>query len=221
MTSADDTLPRRAVAEASTEAPAAPRESAPADIGTEIATIEVVPDTGLDPATGEPRRPWSAWLAVGALHAGTAAAGAGLLWAWWRSVHEFPQAALLHRLVLGEAAAGTGQGEDVLARVLLVVALFVIALAIGAAATIAGYYGWRGYGWARWAGLIAAALSAAAVLLNEVAWVGIPLIVVGAAALWLPPTRRFFARWHAHRHPEPPYPAIAEHVFYGPLPRYV
>ena len=89
-----------------------------------------------------------------------------------------------------------------------------------AAALIAGYYGWHGYRWTRWAGLIAVPVAAAALLLHPVAWAGVPLVALGAAALWLPPTRRFFRRWHAVRHPEPHYPALGDEVAYGPLPRY-
>ena len=48
----------------------------------------------------------------------------------------------------------------------------------------------------------------------------LPLVVLGAGALWLPGARSFQARWHGVRHREPSYPAIADEVAYGPLPRY-
>ena len=34
-------------------------------------------------------------------------------------------------------------------------ALFAVTLAVGAGAIIVGYYGWKGYGWARVAGFVA------------------------------------------------------------------
>ena len=94
-------------------------------------------------------------------------------------------------------------------------------LLIGAGGIIAGYYGWRGYGWARFAGLIAVGVSLLAFLGNL--WMALSIIplALAAAALWLPASRRFFDAWHAHRHPAPAPPREEHAIHYGPLPRYL
>lgn len=191
----------------------------PAVTGHEIATVAAASDGSLNPRTGEPRRPWSAWVATVLLYLGVAAVVAGLLWTWWLSVDRWDEASWLHPWI-SDAAGERSRGEIAWIRAGLAVGEFAVTLLIGAASLIAGYYGWRGYRWTRWAGCVAAVLGFAALLLNPVAWAGIPPVVLGAVALWLPPTGRFFRRWDAVRHPEPTYPEIADRVAYGPLPRY-
>ncbi|MDO5534742.1 MAG: hypothetical protein Q4F65_08835 [Propionibacteriaceae bacterium] len=187
---------------------AAPDAGPPAGIGTATASV----DTSIDARTGEPRRPWLVTLASGLLLGGIVPVVAGLLWAFWRSIREFEDAAWLNGVVATEPGS--------LLRVLMVVALFTVTLLIGAASIIAGHYAWRGFGWTRWAGVIAAATSLLALLINWVAWIGIPLVAIGAALLWTPPARRFFEQWHLRRHPVPPVVEPATHVHYGPLERY-
>lgn len=182
--------------------------SAPRTIGTARAQV----DPTVDARTGEPRRPGAVAAAAAAFLVGLACVVAGLLWAFWRSVREFTDAAWLNGVVATEPGS--------LLRVLMVTALFAATLTIGAATIIAAHYAWRGFGWTRWAGVVASGTSAGALLLNPVAWAGIPLIALGAALLWLPSSRAFFDRWHARRHPvatawEPP-----ADVHYGPLERY-
>ena len=180
----------------------------PRTIGTATASV----DTTLHPHTGEPRCPAVVTIASASFFVGLAFVVAGLLWAFWRSVREFEQAAWLNGVVPTEPGS--------LLRVLMVTALFIATLLIGAGAIIAGHYAWRGFGWARWAGVIAAATALLALLVNWVAWIGIPLIALGAALLWTPPARAFFDRWHLRRHPSPPVIEAPESVQYGPLPRY-
>lgn len=187
-------------------APAAPEE-APA-----IGTVVVTRDVTIDPRTGEPRRPWSLWAATALLYAGVAVVLGGLLWAFWQSIDTFEQAAWLHRVTPTEPGS--------LLRVAMVTGEFAIALVIAAAAIVAAYYGWWGHRWTRWAGLVAVALSCAALVINPLAAWGIAPIVLGAACLWLPPSRAYFARWHVRRHPAPAVATIVDDVFYGPLPRY-
>lgn len=180
----------------------------PRPIGTAAPTV----DAGLDPRTGEPRRPVLVQVASALFLTGVGLVVAGLLWAFWRSVHEFAEAAWLNGVV------GTEPGS--LARVLLVVALFVATLLVGAAAIIAGHYAWRGFRWSRWAGVVAAVASLLSLLLNWVAWLGIAPIVAGAALLWTPPVRAWFDRWWLRRHPAAPVVEAPTNVYYGPLPRY-
>ncbi len=182
--------------------------TAPRAIGTAPRTV----DPTVDARTGEPRRPALVWVATGAFFTGIACMVAGLLWAFWRSVREFPEAAWLNGVVTTEPGA--------LLRILMVTGLFVATLLVGASAIIAGHYAWRGYRWTRWAGLVAAGVSLLALLVNWVAWIAIPLIVVGAALLWTPPVRVWFDRWHLRRHPAVAVVEPARDVFYGPLPRF-
>lgn len=165
----------------------------------------------------EPKRPWSIWAAWACFHASAAAVVAGLLWGFWLSVREFDRAALLHRL-LGDIKVPADQVP--LVKVGIVTGLFAIAMIICTAQVIAGRYGFEGYRWTRWAGIIAAVVAGAAILMNEIAWAAVPLAVLGAIALWLPPSNRFFAAWHALRHPEPAYPTIVDNVVYGEIPRF-
>lgn len=177
-------------------------------IGTAKATV----DPTVDARTGEPRRPVVVWAASGLFFGGTALVVAGLLWAFWRSVREFEDAAWLNGVVPTEPGA--------LLRVLMVTALFAVTLLVGASAIIAGHYAWRGFSWTRWAGLVAAGVSLLALVINWVAWLGIVPIVAGAGLLWTPPARRWFAQWHLRRHPAPVVVEPATDVFYGPLPRF-
>lgn len=184
-----------------------------------IATVAAAPDPTIDPRTGEPRRPWSVRAAAVLLYLGVATLVAGLLWTWWLSVTAWTDAAPLHRWV-ADAVGELTRGQVAWLRAGLAAGEFALTVLVGAAALVAGYYGWRGHRWTRWAGLLAAGLAAASLLLHPVAWACVPLVALGAVGLWLPPTRRYFERWHALRHPEPHYPTIAGSVAYGPLPRY-
>lgn len=194
-------------------------QAAPDAPASGIATLAAASDPTIDHLTGEPRRPWTAWAAVVLLDLGVAVVVAGLLWTWWLSVREWPDAAWTHARAADQFAR-LSRGQVAWARAGLAVGEFAAAVVVGAAAVVAGYYGWRGHAWTRWAGIVATVLSGAALLLHPVAWGGIPFVVLGAGALWLPPTRRFFARWQAVRHPEPHYPDLVDAVPYGPLPRY-
>lgn len=180
--------------------------------GPAIATLRAEADDGIDPRTGEPRRPVAVGAASVLLHLGIGVVAAGLMWAFWLSIDTFEQAAWLNQVVPTEPGA--------LLRVLMVTALFTITMLIAVASVIAGHYAWHGYGWAQRAGVVAAGVSLLALMINPLAAWGILPIVAGAGLLWLPSARPFFDRWHARRHPVPPPVAEASEVFYGPLPRY-
>ena len=190
-----------------------------AQASEEIATLDaaslsdgrLVPE---DPRTGEPRRPVAIILSTVACWLAVAVAGGSLLWIYWNAVpiEGFAQASWL----MGQFVTEPGSLE----RVLLAVAVTVIGIVIGVANAIVGYYAWVGYRWTRIAGLISAGLSFGALTLNQPAWVAIPLAVFGAALLWLPPARRFFATWQLRRHPDPVFAPPTTNVYYGPLPRY-
>ncbi|WP_300083339.1 hypothetical protein [Propioniciclava sp.] len=179
-----------------------------------IGTVVAQRDATINPRTGEPARPWSIWAATALLYTGTALVFAGLGVAFWVGIDiaSFNSATWLHSVVPAEPGS--------LVRVALVTGEFVIAMLVGAGALIAGYYGWWGYRWSRWAGLVAVAVALGALVLNPLAYGGIAAIAVGAGLLWLPGSQAFLTRWHVRRNPAPPEPTIVDDVYYGPLPRY-
>ena len=185
---------------------------------TDIATLEAPPSAVVgvpdDPRTGEPRRPMVLRLATVLCWLAVAVTGVSLLWIYWDAVP--PERFATASWLMGQFPSAPGSLE----RVLLAVAVTVIGLLIGTANAIVGYYAWTGYRWTRIAGLISAALSFGALVLNPFAWAAIPLAVVGAGLLWLPISGRFFTAWHARRHPQQVFSPPVTDVYYGPLPRY-
>lgn len=165
----------------------------------------------VNPKTGEPRRVWALRLASLSFLLATAAVTASILMTYWNSVENFAAASALMSWF---------PQPSILTQVLLALAVTAIALVIAASSSITAYYAWFGYGWTRVAGLVSAALSLLALLLNPVGWAAIGFAFIGAALLWLPPVNRFFSSWQAQRHPQQGFGPPAVGVFYGPLPRY-
>ncbi len=182
--------------------------------------------------TGEPRRVWTIWVASAASYLAVAVLIVATLMIYWR-------AAVIGSLTFDEAtdewtyqfdASQFTQASWLMAqfetepgslgRVLLAVAVTVIALVVGAACAITGYYAYDGRRWTRWSGLIALVLSAMALMLNPLALASIGLAALAAGALWLPPSTRYFAAWLAARRHEPVFSEPPEDIRYGPLPRY-
>lgn len=177
-------------------------------IGTATAAI----DPFVDPRTGEPRRPLVVHAASALFFVAASLVLAGLLHAFWMSIDGFVDAAWLHGVTPTEPG-------DML-RVGMVSGEFAIALLIGSATTITGYYSWWGYRWTCWSGPIAAALACGSLVINPLAAWSIAAVAIGSGLLWLPAARAFAERWQVRRHPAPATPAIVDDVFYGPLPRY-
>lgn len=205
------TLPERAL----------PREpSPPAEAtGAEVAATspsEVVPSPPAtypnDPRTGEPKRPWVIWASAASFFLATGVIGVAIAWVYWDAVNRFAEASWL----MGQWPTEPGSGW----RVLLAIAVTLVAITVGGVASVVGYYGWAGYQWTRVGGLVAVALACLSLLLNQVAWAAIPLCVLGAGLLWLPAAGRFFAAWHARRHPAPTFAPPIGSVAYGPVPRF-
>lgn len=186
--------------------------------GGAIATLTAppVPVIGVpdDPRTGEPRVPRTVLAATGLALLAVANVTVGLLWVYWDAVpkENFANASWL----MGQFVTEPGST----ARVLLAVAVTAIALLIAVPLALTGYYAWAGYRWSRISGIVGAVLSVGALTLNVYAWSTVPLAVVAAGLLWLPPASRFFLAWRARRHPQQVFAPPTVDVFYGPLPRY-
>ncbi|MDR1833491.1 MAG: hypothetical protein LBQ92_02385 [Propionibacteriaceae bacterium] len=159
----------------------------------------------------EPRRPFTALFALGCFFAADAALFAALIWGYWLTAAAFPQ---------GTTLFSWFPQADMLSQVLLVCALTVGAVIIGAFLGIAGWYGYLGYKWTRIWGIFAFLLACAAPLIGWLGWAVAGLAFAGLFALWLPATGRFFRACHARRHPAPTFEAMPENVAYGPLPKY-
>ena len=183
--------------------------------GEEIASIapdELAPVAPVNPRTGHPQRPVSVRIGAVACLLAVVVTTASLLWTYWNAIGDFAGAAWL----FGQF----GRPPELLAQVLLAIGLTLVAVLVGTANAITGYYAWSGYDWTRIAGIISGVLSFAVLLINPVGWAAIPLAVGGAALLWLPSSRAFFSAWTARRHPGVQFAPPVEEVFYGPLPRY-
>lgn len=196
-------------------APAGPAEDTDALPAIATWTAPAPTASGVVPLsarTGEPTRVWTIWVAAAAGFLATAAVAVSVVTVYLTAIVNFPRASTLMALVPTQIAS--------LERVLLAVAVTVIAIVIGAACSITAYYAYDGRRWTRWAALIAVALSASALLLNVIAVLAIGLAAVMAVALWLPPSTRYFAAWQAARHHDPVFSEPFDDVYYGPLPRY-
>ncbi|MGB2765523.1 MAG: hypothetical protein WBC14_00375 [Propionicimonas sp.] len=166
----------------------------------------------LSPRTGEPTRVWPIWIASVASYLAVAVIGVATLWIYYDAISRFAEASWL----MGQWPTEPGSGL----RVGLAVAVTAVTLLISSACAITGYYAYAGYRWTRWSSLVAVAISLLSLLLTPLAWTCIALAVVAAGALWLPPARRYFATWQAHRNPPETFAPGFAAVQYGPLPRY-
>lgn len=189
-----------------------PATQEPPPIATVDAPPPLVVGVPIDPRTGEPRRPVVIVLATVLCWLAVAITAASVLWVYWDAVSRFAEASWL----MGQFVTEKGSLE----RVLLAVAVTVVAIVIGTANAIVGYYALIGYRWTRIAGVISAVLTFGALVLNQLAWYAIPAGVIGAALLWLPPAGKFFVAWTARRHPQQVFAPPTVDVVYGPLPRY-
>lgn len=161
---------------------------------------------------GAPRRPWTAWAALVLFFGAVGGDVAALLTSMWLAVRQFESSSVLAALVHIEL------GDPL--RVPLVAAVWAASVAIGVAASIAGYYGWQGYLWPRWAGIVAVVVGGLSLICFYLAPLLLVPLALGAIALWLPATRRYARAMDAVRHPAVVYPIVQESVLYGPLPRY-
>lgn len=182
----------------------------------EIATLELPPALVIgvpdDPRTGEPSRPVVVMIAAVLCWLAVAVTGASVLWVYWDAVSRFAQASWL--MAQFETAPGSLQ------RVLLAIAVTLVALVVGTANAIVGHYAWTGYRWTRIAGLFSGAATISVLLLNQLALAAIPLALAGSGLLWLPAVGRFFTAWQAHRHPPEIFANPLTQVRYGPVRRF-
>lgn len=174
-------------------------------------TPEVTPDAPMNPRTGEPRRPWSIRMATGASMLAVVGSAAGLLGVYWNATIDFSRASWL---------SAQFHSPSVLTELLVIAAITAIGLLVAVSNAITGYYAWCGYRWTRIAGLISAGLSLLMLMLIRLGWPTIPLTIIAAALLWLPPSAGYYRTWARHRQPERQFAEPTTEVFYGPLPRY-
>ncbi len=201
--------------------------AAPGGIQT-LAAQPLTPPTlaPLSERSGQPVRPWTIWTSAALIFGGAITVTVGLVMAmwtmaspWqrvgvddWTKVDRFNEATWLTSWFPSEPASPW--------RVFLAIICCVIAVLVASAASMVGYYAFAGYRWTRIGALVALGVSLLSLLLSPIAAISIGFVALGAAPLWLPATKRFFARWQAIRHPEIAYSEPVQNVIYGPLPRY-
>ncbi|MCT1458319.1 hypothetical protein M3G03_01965 [Aestuariimicrobium sp. p3-SID1156] len=195
-----------------------PAETGPAGTKT-IQTFPPLPEPAeamrVSPATGQPRRDPVMLVGAGFLYASTVATAVGFGFFWWEAINiiRFHESARL----LSWTTPRPGSWQSVV----WVCVIALVALAVAAGPSIAAFQAWNGWRWSRPVALIAAGLSLLAFLLHPIALVAIPLAMVGAGVLWLPPVKRYFDHWAAFRAEDIRHPQYFDRVRYGPLDRYV
>ncbi|MGJ6980326.1 hypothetical protein ACSDQ9_07315 [Aestuariimicrobium soli] len=196
--------------------PSTPHQPAgPKQIETLPPLDELQPAIPVSEATGQPRRAPMMLVAIGFLYASSVASAAALVKVWWDMIHlhSFPTSIRMVEWAKPDSWSLTA--------VLLAVAAAGAGAVMVAAPAIAAFNAWNGHKWSRIAALVAVALSCLAILLNDWAYVAIPLAAVGAGWLWLPAVTRYFALWQAFRATPDVYPRDLRNVHYGPEPRYL
>ena len=208
--------------------PTAALDTTPAPATPDLRPAPVPPKSApaaLNRRTGEPRRPWTIWLASSLLLASSLAAVVGLAWAMWDLASPFvlrgEEYVKEDRFAVATWLSGRWVTEPgSAARVALAVAVTLIGFLVAAASATVAFYAFRGYRWTRIGGLVALGVSLGTLTLNLPSWVAIGLAAAGAAPLWLPPTKGYFDRWAAQRNPAVSFAEPLTDVFYGPLPRF-
>jgi hypothetical protein len=182
-----------------------------------IATLPPPDDTPsdrspLNPRTGEPRRPLLIWVASGLGLVATAIVAVAIALVMWNSIEAFADASWIN------ARMETTPGSWV--RVAFSILNTILAAGVGGASAFVAYHVFAGADWTRWGGIAATALSLLSLMLTPLAAVSIAPTAAAAGLVWLPPCRRFFNAWTAHREWKVARVTLPERISYGPLPRY-
>ncbi len=185
----------------------------------EIATLppieELRNDVPLSPRTGEPVRPVVLFAASILHYLAVAALGVAYAMHWWAAAH--PETYAGSARLVEWTAPEPGRWLSLTLEGVLAAALV---LAAGAAGVV-GYQAWAGGAWTRWGGWVAVALGAGyAVVLNDLAFIGVGLAAVGTALLLLPRIGRYFREWAQVRAQEPVPYRRPESITYGRLARF-
>ena len=188
----------------------------------------------LSPRTGEPLRPVLLGVSLGFFCAAALVSAVTLAFTWWHAIHmaTFDHAARIIEWLDPrpgvERYAGTWQ--SVLAAI-LVVAIGVIMVA---GPWLQAFSAAQGRRWTRIFGLVCVPIGALAWMMTTghptfthwglwltwFPWLAVPLSLVGAVLLWLPPLQRFFADFEFVRRPDFGAPPRTSGIKYGPLDRY-
>ena len=185
----------------------------------EIATLPPIEELRRDvvpsPRTGEPRRPWTVFLAAAFGYLALAAVGVSYGIHWWDAVH--PESSADSANLLQWVKPEPGKWLSLT----LEGAIALAAVVAGGAPAIAGFQAWNGWRWSRWAGLAAVVLTGGwTAIMNNAAFVALGLAVVSAALIFVPPTPRYFSEWAQVRAARPEQYRRPEWIFYGRLPRF-
>jgi len=164
--------------------------------------------------TGQPRRHPLMIVANAFLYGAAAAGAVSYASCWWYAIHMATFANSSRAVQLMDPRPGS------LKSIIAVVMMTVAALVVVAAPAITAFNSWNGHRWSRRSVIASFVLSFLGYFLNKIAWVGPPLIAIGAVFLWLPAVGEYFHRWEQFRTPDKPLAEPMGDVVYGPLPRY-
>ncbi len=185
----------------------------------EIATLPPLPalrgDRPVSSRTGEPPRPWP--IVTGLVLSMVAAAVIVGVYShhWWLAAH--PDTYLSSAQVISWLDPDPGKWLSLT----IETGLACFALVAAGACGVSGFQAWNGWSWSRFAGPVAALLSAvAAMLFSWWAWPAIVLMALVSISSWLPSSRSYFDHWQRLRAARPQPYRRPERIFYGRLPRY-
>lgn len=165
--------------------------------------------------TGEPVRGSVTWLASAVLWVAALLMVASFVQALWRLKDSLVGAARLVDMLAPKPAS--------LLAVMCPFLLAVLALIPMVLAGIAAFQGWNGHSFAPYLAIAAAFTASLGWFLTPIALAAIPVAMIGALLLFLPPQRRYVSQ-QAMRRVSADEPAECfewpQHLHYGPLPRY-
>jgi hypothetical protein len=185
----------------------------------EIATLppieEVRGDVPLSPRTGEPVRPAVLLVSSVLFQLTVVSLGAAYALHWWEAAH--PDTYATSARLIEWVSPEPGRWLSLTLEGALAAALV---LAAGAAGVV-GFHAWTGGAWTRWGGWVAVLLGAGfAVVLGDLAFVGVGLGAVAAGLLLLPRVGRYFREWGEVRGRLPVRYRRPDSIVYGRLARF-
>lgn len=190
-------------------APAAP--SPVTDIAT-LPPLDVEGPQGPGPAT--PRIEALAVVATVCYGLAALASAVALAWAWWGSIHVATFRLATNLMTWTYPRPGS------LKSVLLAALMMVIGGVMVAMPGLLAVNTRLGRRWVRWGALGGLAAALLAVLMNTLAWVGLPFSLAGGVLVWTPPVRRWMDRWARVRALPEHAPAAPRRVTYGRIPQH-
>lgn len=196
---------------ASPTRPTGPVEGRAAEIGT-LPPLDAGQTPGHRPPA--PRIEPLAVVATVCYGVAALASAVALGWAWWSSIHVATFRLATNLMTWAYPRPGS------LASVLLAAAMMVIGGIMVAMPGLLAVNTRLGRWWVRWGAIGGLASALLAILMNTLAWVGLPFALAGGVLVWTPPVRRWMDQW-ARLRALPDHGTFQPHtVTYGRIPQH-